>query len=175
MKALIPAIALAALSVPLVAQPITPAMPEVREVIGDPASAPQTGESAEQIIEETSAVVRCPVCQGLSIADSPSQMAVEMRGVVREMVHAGYSKEQILQYFATSYGEFVLLDPPRRGVNWIVWIAPLIILLAGAAILMRAIRRRAEPPAEAATEPAGETDPLLLRARAIGEGVSEGE
>jgi cytochrome c-type biogenesis protein CcmH len=98
------------------------------------------------------ALLRCPVYQGLSVADSPSTMATNMRGQVRELVAAGYDQEQILAYFERSYGEFVRLQPPLRGVNWLVWLAPLLGLVGGAFVVWLALRRpRGAAPAAAST------------------------
>ncbi len=54
-----------------------------------------------------------------------------MKARVRELLAAGYDEEQILAYFERSYGEFVRLEPPRRGINWLVWLAPPLALWAG--------------------------------------------
>lgn len=94
---------------------------------------------------EVAALLRCPVCQGLSVADSPSAMALKMKAQVKEMLAAGHSQEQVLAYFERSYGEFVRLSPPLRGVNWLVWLAPLLGLLAGAAVVAWALRAPAAP------------------------------
>jgi cytochrome c-type biogenesis protein CcmH len=68
------------------------------------------------------------------------------------MLAAGYGRDQILTYFERSYGEFVRLEPPLRGVNWLVWLAPVLGLVAGGAIVAWALRvprsRSAEPPPE---------------------------
>jgi cytochrome c-type biogenesis protein CcmH len=67
-------------------------------------------------------------------------MASNMRGHVKELVAAGYDEDQILAYFERSYGEFVRLKPPLRGVNWLVWLAPVMGLLLGAAVIVWALR-----------------------------------
>ncbi|HEY5609577.1 MAG TPA: cytochrome c-type biogenesis protein [Thermoanaerobaculia bacterium] len=136
--------------------------------IGPPRSAPLGGEALEQETNETSALVRCPVCQGLSVADSPAPMAVKMREQIRELHAAGYDREQVMSYFERSYGEFVRLDPPRRGINWLVWLAPLAGLLIGAVVLLLAFRslrarRTPEPPPQ--EDP--ELQPYLERVRAL--------
>jgi cytochrome c-type biogenesis protein CcmH len=92
---------------------------------------------------DVGALLRCPVCQGLSVADSPSTMARDMKAEVREKLAAGYDREQILEHFERSYGEFVRLEPPMRGVNWLVWLGPLAGLLAGGAVVVRALKRSA--------------------------------
>lgn len=111
-----------------------------RHVVGQPAGPPLRGEALEAETKRVALLLRCPVCQGLSVAESPSSMAINMREQVRELVAAGYTEEQVLRYFERSYGEFVRLEPPLRGVNWIVWLAPIGGLLAGGLIVFRALR-----------------------------------
>jgi len=86
--------------------------------------------STEQKIkaESIGAVLRCPVCQGMPIADSPATMAVEMMDLVHEKVAAGESEEEIINYFIGRYGEWVLLKPTTKGFNLFVWILPPIAL-----------------------------------------------
>lgn len=64
-------------------------------------------------------------------------MATKMKARVRELLAAGYDEEQVLAYFERSYGEFVRLEPARRGINWLVWIAPPLALLGGLALVRR--------------------------------------
>ena len=97
-----------------------------------PQGTPLQGPALEQRTQEIASGLRCPVCQGLSIADSPSEMAVNMKAEVRSMVAKGYTREQIETYFVRSYGEFVLLEPKFQGVNALVWILPVAALLLGA-------------------------------------------
>jgi cytochrome c-type biogenesis protein CcmH/NrfF len=80
------------------------------------------------------------------VADSPATMARNMKAEVREKLAAGYDQEQILEYFERSYGEFVRLEPPMRGVNWLVWSGPLIGLLGGGVAVAWALRRSARGP-----------------------------
>lgn len=84
--------------------------------------------------------LRCPVCQQLSILDSPAELAVEMRSVVRERLDAGDSEEEVLAYFVSKYGQWVLLDPPKEGFNLVVWLGPVALLLGGAVVLTRVFR-----------------------------------
>jgi cytochrome c-type biogenesis protein CcmH len=128
-----------------------PAAPDPRALVGAPRGAPLAGAALDAEVKRVAGLLRCPVCQGLSVADSPVGMAVDMREQVRDMVAAGYDEEQVLVYFEKSYGEFVRLEPPLRGVNWIVWAGPLAALLAGALIVARVLRA---PPAGAKAEDA---------------------
>jgi cytochrome c-type biogenesis protein CcmH len=112
-------------------------------------------------------LLRCPVCQGLSVADSPATMAVNMKAQVKELLADGYDQEQILAYFERSYGEFVRLQPPLRGVNWLVWLAPLAALALGAWAVRRALGARRASGGEPASPPPGPDtlpdDPELAR------------
>lgn len=125
-----------------------------RSIIGDPAGLPLRGETLEKKTTEVAALLRCPVCQGLSIADSPAAMAVNMKREVRDLLAEGYSGDQVLAYFEKSYGEFVRLQPPLRGFNWLVWLAPLVALMAGVFIVMRFVRRGTQNLPRNISEPA---------------------
>jgi cytochrome c-type biogenesis protein CcmH len=88
-------------------------------------------------------------------------MAVNMKAQVSEMLAQGYDQEQILTYFERSYGEFVRLQPPLRGANWLVWLGPLGALLTGAAVVAWALKKTGAPGQEseggasAMVEPSG--------------------
>jgi cytochrome c-type biogenesis protein CcmH len=109
--------------------------------IGTPKGTPLAGAELDARTAEVGALLRCPVCQGLSVADSPATMARNMKAEVREKLAAGYDREQILQHFERSYGEFVRLEPPMRGVNWLVWLGPLAALLGGGVVVAWALKR----------------------------------
>jgi cytochrome c-type biogenesis protein CcmH len=138
-----------------------------RGVVGPPKGPALAGEALLMRTEDVAGLLRCPVCQGLSVADSPATMAVNMKAQVREMLATGYDQEQILAYFEHSYGEFVRLQPPLRGVNWLVWLGPLLALAAGGFFVTRALSaRRTAAPAEPASLPGPATlpdDPELAR------------
>jgi len=95
------------------------------------AFAAQAARSAPVVVEDLNdptyligKVIRCPVCQGMSIADSPSEMAQSMMKQVRAMYAEGRSREDIFAFFTNSYGDWVLLAPPTKGTNWLVWMLP---------------------------------------------------
>lgn len=101
--------------------------------------------------------LRCPVCQGMPISDSPSGMAIDMMGQVRKMHAEGKSREEILNYFTRSYGDWVLLRPRTEGVGWFVWTLPPVGMLVAIALALR-YRKRA-PPATPHVPPT--SDPYL--------------
>lgn len=76
--------------------------------------------------------LRCPVCVSESVGDSSSPIAIEMRTQIQEQLEAGRSEREILAFFQERYGDWILLEPPRRGVHLFVWLLPAIALAAGA-------------------------------------------
>ncbi len=89
--------------------------------------------------------LRCPTCQGLSIADSPATAAVQMRSVIEEQLGAGRSDEEVRAFFTARYGRWILLDPPASGVDVALWLVPPAIAAGGAILVARRARRPAVP------------------------------
>jgi cytochrome c-type biogenesis protein CcmH len=100
--------------------------------------------------------IRCAVCQGMSAADSPAEMAHAMMSRVRELVAQGKSDDEILDHFAARYGEWVLLEPKPKN-NFAVWMLPVLLLLGGVVLIAYMVRSRASPPADASGPPAKES------------------
>jgi cytochrome c-type biogenesis protein CcmH len=90
---------------------------------------------------EISTELRCVVCQNLSVADSPSEMAQQMRAIVREQVQAGKSTDEIKEFFVSKYGEWVLLRPKTTGFSALLWILPYVVLGIGVLAALWIIRR----------------------------------
>ncbi|MGZ8519863.1 MAG: cytochrome c-type biogenesis protein CcmH [Candidatus Binatia bacterium] len=107
----------------------------------------------EDRTREISTELRCVVCQNLSVADSPSEMAQQMRAIVREQVQAGKSTEQIKEFFVSKYGDWVLLRPKTTGVSALLWILPYVVLVCGVIAALWFIRRwtTRKPPAAVPT------------------------
>ena len=99
-------------------------------LIGTPDATPLTGEDLKREAREVASKLRCPICQGLSVADSPTASAVAMMSQVRDLLADGYSEELILNYFEDAYGEFVRLQPRADGFNLIVWLGPPVLLIS---------------------------------------------
>jgi len=128
--------------------------------IGAPKGPQLSGPALDKRTDDIGALLRCPVCQGLSVADSPATMARNMKAEVREKLAKGYDQDQILAYFERSYGEFVRLEPPMRGVNWLVWFGPVAGLLAGGAVIAWAMKRSPREAAAAGGPQAALAAPL---------------
>lgn len=86
--------------------------------------------------------LRCPVCQGVSIADSPSVSAAQMRAVVRERLAAGATDDEVKGYFVARFGAWVLLAPSGDGLGALLWVVPGASMSAGAIALVWRARRR---------------------------------
>jgi len=90
--------------------------------------------------------LRCLVCQNESVADSNAQLAGDLRRQVREMLVAGKSDEEIFKFMTDRYGDFVRFNPPLEPKTLLIWGAPFIMLLIGAAIIFRIVRQRSRMP-----------------------------
>jgi cytochrome c-type biogenesis protein CcmH len=125
----------------------------------------------EARVQQLGKELRCAVCQGLSVADSPSSMARAQLDKIRELVAEEKTDQQVRDYFVARYGEWVLLQPRAEGFNWFVWLGPVALLLGGGYVISRQVRRTPEPSAPAASTPPAPTpseesvDPYLAAVR----------
>lgn len=97
---------------------------------------------------EIAKTLRCTVCQTENIWESGAPLAKQMRDLVRERVAQGQSAEEIRAYFLSRYGDYILMEPPKQGINWLIWTIPFILLLGGGVLLYRELRqwvRRTSP------------------------------
>lgn len=111
-------------------------------------------------VDRVARELRCVVCQSLSVADSPSELAGQMREMVRQRLAAGESPDQVKAYFVSRYGEWVLLSPPTRGFSLLAWVLPLAVLgggLGGTLLLLRRWSQRGVTNDEGAAEIDAET------------------
>ncbi len=137
------ALALAMALGPLAAPIAVAADPPPAEAYPEPNLPPPgpapPADQVDALAREFGRKLRCPVCQGLSVADSQSEAAQIMFARVRELVAAGYTEEQIQDYWIARYGEWVLLEP--QGRHWIVWVGPGLVGGAAVAWLMAVVAR----------------------------------
>ena len=102
---------------------------------------------------EIAKTLRCTVCQTENIWESGAPLAKQMRHIVRERLKEGQSSEEIRAYFLSRYGDYILMQPPTHGVNWVIWLGPFALLLIGGWLLYREITRWVTRKAPASSEP----------------------
>jgi cytochrome c-type biogenesis protein CcmH len=112
-------------------------------------------------VNQVASQLYCPVCENISLDVCPTQACEQWRSLIREKLEAGWSAEQIKEYFAAQYGDRVLPEPPKKGLNWMVYILPPAMIAGGALLLawiilgMRA-RKVAPVSAEQTPQSSGE-------------------
>ena len=82
----------------------------------------------------------CPVCENTPLDVCPTEACRQWRELIRQQLSQGWTEDQIKQYFISQYGVRVVGEPPATGLNWLVYVLPPIVILAGAFILFRAFR-----------------------------------
>lgn len=98
--------------------------------------------------DEVNAVAKqlyCPVCENTPLDVCPTQACAQWRDLIRLMLSQGKSEAEIKQYFVDNYGARVLNEPPRTGLNWLAYIVPPVVILAGAFVVFRALRAWKKP------------------------------
>ena len=114
----------------------------------------QTVEVDERVFD-IAAELRCPVCQSESAADSSSSSSIEFRNIIRERLQAGESRADIIGFFQNKYGDWILMDPPKRGLYLWVWGLPVaagVFGLGFLGVLLARWRKNAAEPLETTAE-----------------------
>ncbi len=134
-------------------------------VIGAPAALGYTEATEVRRIADR---LQCPVCQGQSVAESNSQVAVGMKDTIANLLAEGRDEAEILRFFEDRYGPGVLRNPPRTGFYSLVWWTPGVAIALGAAVVYGLLRRRqaaagdgGPPPAEGPAPEGPPLDPAL--------------
>lgn len=96
----------------------------------------------DQRVRAVASRLMCPVCEGRTVADSTSDLAAQMRAVIREKLAQGESEEAVVAYFVERYGPSVLATPPASGWGWVLWLAPAGLAVGGAGYVMYRFGRR---------------------------------
>jgi cytochrome c-type biogenesis protein CcmH len=91
--------------------------------------------------QQLSQRIACPWCDGQSLAESDSQVAKDLVLILRERIDEGWSDAQIYDFFASSYGDHVLLDPPLTGWGIVLWVLPAVCLIGGVWVIWKRQRR----------------------------------
>ena len=113
---------------------------------------PSGSQSPSARAHDLETQLKCPECQGLSVADSQAPTSRAIRADIKRRIKAGESDEQIRQAYVDTYGESILLTPQDSGVSLLVWILPIVVLALGATGIVFALRRNRGEPHLHATE-----------------------
>ncbi len=107
----------------------------------------------------------CPVCENTPLDVCPTEACRQWRDLIRQQLSQGWTEDQIKQYFVQQYGARVLAEPPATGLNWLVYVLPPLVIIAGAVLLLRAMRTWTKSPPAAPPEPekAAPTDEYVAR------------
>jgi cytochrome c-type biogenesis protein CcmH len=97
-------------------------------------------ETLDQRVHDVASQLKCPVCQGESVADSPSMISQQMRAVIHQQLQSGKSEQEVIQYFVDRYGEQIVWSPPWQGFTLLAWLVPITLLLVGAFLLFTVLR-----------------------------------
>ncbi|WP_199098697.1 cytochrome c-type biogenesis protein [Dyella sp. ASV21] len=110
-------------------------------------------DHAEEVrFQKLTRELRCLVCQNENLADSNADLARDLRREVFQLMQQGKSDDEIKQYLVDRYSDFVLYDPPVKSGTLLLWFGPLVILLAGAAVVFVTVRRRSTTALAASTD-----------------------
>jgi cytochrome c-type biogenesis protein CcmH len=126
--------------------------------------------TADERIDQITTELRCPVCQGLSVKDSSSETARQMRDLVAQRVREGRTNAEIQAEFRAAYGDWIFLSPPVTSWSGLIWLVPLAVLGAGLVLFAGRLRGGDVP---IATEPSA-TQIAALRERVAREEAAEG-
>lgn len=123
--------------------------------VAGPALAQDPEPNYDQI-NDIAEQLNCPTCTGINLADCRTLTCEQWREKIDDLVTEGYNEEEVLDYFSTRYGPQVLQEPPRSGFTLILWVLPVLALLAGGVWLfftMRNWSRQEAAPVEAESAP----------------------
>lgn len=97
-------------------------------------------ETLDARVQDVASQLKCPICQGESVADSPSELAQQMRSVIRQQLQSGKSEQEVIAYFESRYGEQIVWSPPWQGFSLLAWLVPIMLLLGGTILLFFVLR-----------------------------------
>ncbi len=99
-------------------------------------------QAEEQRFRNLVAELRCVMCQNQSLSDSDAQIAHDLRREVLGLMREGRTDAEVKDFLVARYGEFVLYRPRVSSTTWLLWFGPALVLLAGAVVVVRIVRRR---------------------------------
>jgi len=132
-------------------------------LIGTRQVAAQQPTPSDNDVNQVASQIYCPICQNVRLDVCPTAACAQWRELIREKLAAGWSTQQIEDYFVQQYGPAVLAEPPAQGWNLLAYIVPLVALLAGAVFVVQVFRRARKPQTSPLQQVSPSQDPYLSR------------
>lgn len=117
-------------------------------------TAAQTPAPSDDQVNVVARQLYCPVCENIPLDVCPTTACAQWRDLIRQKLAAGWTDQQIKDYFVQQYGQRVLAEPPQRGINWAIYLLPPVAFLGGALIVigvLRSMKSRAPAPVPSST------------------------
>ncbi|MEI6895884.1 MAG: cytochrome c-type biogenesis protein [Psychromonas sp.] len=115
----------------------------------------------EKIFHDLTKVLRCPKCQNQNISDSNAGLAKDLRNKTYELVKAGKSKDEVIDYMVARFGNFVRYNPPLTPATIFLWIGPLLFILLGFLVLYKHAQKKSKNDAQLDSEEANRLQKIL--------------
>jgi cytochrome c-type biogenesis protein CcmH len=106
----------------------------------------QTDSEIENRVRMLAHQLRCPTCQSQSVKDSDAGLSLNMKAKIRDLIQAGKSDGEILDYFVERYGEWILRSPPKSGFNLLLWVLPVVVMIIALLVLIRSMKQKKREP-----------------------------
>ncbi len=120
---------------------------------------------SDDAVNRIASQLYCPVCENIPLDACPTQACQQWRDLIRQKLMEGWSEDAIKAHFVAQYGDRVLGEPPRQGLNWLIYVLPGVVLLMGLVLLLRFFWKKPAAPSTGGSSPAQkpEKDPYLAR------------
>jgi cytochrome c-type biogenesis protein CcmH len=97
-------------------------------------------EKNSELKNKISKNIRCLICQGQSVYDSQSDFAISIKSLIEQKLEEGLSEDSIYEFLKTQYGQWIVYDPEFNKNTFILWLLPILLFLAGGAIIIRKLK-----------------------------------
>jgi cytochrome c-type biogenesis protein CcmH len=135
------------------------------QVVAAETPQPPVSTPSDDAVNAVAKQLYCPVCENIPLDVCPTQACAQWRDLIRQKLADGWTEQQIKDYFVAQYGDKVLAEPPRRGLNWLVYTLPPLFFIIGAFLLFRVFRRmqKTVPEQPSTPLPTDKDDPYVAR------------
>lgn len=118
----------------------------------------QDGTPSDDEVNQIAQQIYCPVCENVPLDECMTEACQQWRDLIRQQLADGWTEGEIKEYFVAQYGDKVLGEPPRQGLNWVLYLFPPFLILIAALLLLKEFKspQRKSPGLT-------EDDPYLLQ------------